>query len=151
MCTVLIILSVLSLGRHWWVPEDSNNLWSWFNLYQCKRNTWLCLFGWIQCNRSSVTTRPVQPLPRCFCCIFVLHKLRPKKILEIFNNDLFTIWRVERTALSSLLDIDECLENPCGDDGSCYNNQGSFECVCYAGYHLIADATPLCQGLYIML
>ncbi|XP_070703561.1 adhesion G protein-coupled receptor E1-like [Pempheris klunzingeri] len=44
-------------------------------------------------------------------------------------------------------DIDECLDNVCGDDGTCKNNEGSFECVCNKGYQLVPDAAPLCQDI----
>ena len=32
------------------------------------------------------------------------------------------------------LDIDECLTNPCHYNASCTDNEGSFNCVCNAGY-----------------
>lgn len=44
------------------------------------------------------------------------------------------------------IDINECLDNPCGDHGSCNNKQGSFECECHEGYQVVPDARPMCQG-----
>ncbi|CAJ1076753.1 adhesion G protein-coupled receptor E1-like [Xyrichtys novacula] len=43
-------------------------------------------------------------------------------------------------------DIDECVEDPCGD-GTCSNNVGSFSCSCFTGFILDLKATPLCQDI----
>ncbi|XP_056144459.1 LOW QUALITY PROTEIN: adhesion G protein-coupled receptor E1-like [Lampris incognitus] len=45
------------------------------------------------------------------------------------------------------VDVDECLSNICGDDGKCQNTAGSYACTCYKGYHLVPDASPVCQDL----
>ncbi|XP_072225679.1 adhesion G protein-coupled receptor E1-like [Leuresthes tenuis] len=44
-------------------------------------------------------------------------------------------------------DIDECLDNVCGDHGTCVNNPGSYECDCHDGYHDVTDAMPVCQDI----
>lgn len=46
-----------------------------------------------------------------------------------------------------LQDIDECLENVCGDDGTCLNEAGSYQCQCNDGYQNMRNATPICQGI----
>ncbi|XP_034535002.1 adhesion G protein-coupled receptor E1-like [Notolabrus celidotus] len=43
-------------------------------------------------------------------------------------------------------DIDECLEDICGE-GTCSNNLGSFACDCFKGFQLEPDATPRCQDI----
>lgn len=45
-------------------------------------------------------------------------------------------------------DIDECLEDVCGNNGTCTNNAGSFECECTEGYKADMNFRPVCQGLY---
>lgn len=47
----------------------------------------------------------------------------------------------------SSIDINECLTIDCGN-GTCYNSLGSYACSCNLGYLLVANATPVCQGLY---
>lgn len=44
------------------------------------------------------------------------------------------------------VDIDECLDNVCGDNGTCTNTVGLFACDCQEGYYAVMDATPVCQG-----
>ncbi|XP_069004737.1 adhesion G protein-coupled receptor E1-like [Embiotoca jacksoni] len=44
-------------------------------------------------------------------------------------------------------DINECLDNICGDGGECLNNPGSYVCKCNEGYHLVPDASPICQDI----
>ena len=48
-------------------------------------------------------------------------------------------------------DIDECELNStlCGQNSMCENTEGSFLCVCSAGYRLI-DETHQCQGFGLM-
>lgn len=45
-----------------------------------------------------------------------------------------------------LADIDECLQNGriC-NNGRCINTDGSFHCVCNAGFHVTADGKN-CEG-----
>lgn len=31
-------------------------------------------------------------------------------------------------------DYDECVQNPCVNGGTCYNNEGSYTCYCPAGW-----------------
>ncbi|XP_070570924.1 signal peptide, CUB and EGF-like domain-containing protein 1 [Ptychodera flava] len=38
------------------------------------------------------------------------------------------------------IDVDECLTNNGGCDHSCFNNRGSYSCVCQVGYILAIDA-----------
>lgn len=45
------------------------------------------------------------------------------------------------------LDIDECPDNVCGDNGDCSNNPGSYACDCHTGFELVPDETPPCIGL----
>lgn len=45
-----------------------------------------------------------------------------------------------------LEDVDECLEDVCGKDGTCHNNPGSYICECHKGFVLVPEATPVCQG-----
>uniref|UniRef100_A0A3Q3EHA5 Adhesion G protein-coupled receptor E8 n=1 Tax=Kryptolebias marmoratus TaxID=37003 RepID=A0A3Q3EHA5_KRYMA len=45
------------------------------------------------------------------------------------------------------IDIDECLNNVCGENGDCANQIGSYSCDCHKGYYNAPDATPVCQGL----
>lgn len=45
------------------------------------------------------------------------------------------------------VDLDECLDDVCGNNGTCTNNVGSFVCVCQEGYHNVLGANPVCQGL----
>lgn len=35
---------------------------------------------------------------------------------------------------SHIADVNECLGNPCGTNALCFNNIGSFQCVCPAGF-----------------
>uniref|UniRef100_A0A3Q1GAU6 Uncharacterized protein n=1 Tax=Acanthochromis polyacanthus TaxID=80966 RepID=A0A3Q1GAU6_9TELE len=44
-------------------------------------------------------------------------------------------------------DIDECLDNICGEYGTCQNLVGSFSCDCNDGFLNDADAVPVCQGI----
>ena len=37
-------------------------------------------------------------------------------------------------------DVNECNKHPCKNGATCYNNQGSFACVCKLGYK-----GPLCK------
>ena len=48
--------------------------------------------------------------------------------------------------LTPLLDIDECLQNGriC-NNGRCINTDGSFHCVCNAGFHVTRDGKN-CEG-----
>uniref|UniRef100_A0A3Q1JLU3 Adhesion G protein-coupled receptor E8 n=1 Tax=Anabas testudineus TaxID=64144 RepID=A0A3Q1JLU3_ANATE len=43
-------------------------------------------------------------------------------------------------------DIDECLQNVCGN-GICSNNPGSYDCKCNTGYQLVPNATTVCQDV----
>lgn len=45
------------------------------------------------------------------------------------------------------VDIDECLEDICGNNGTCTNSIGLFACDCLEGYYAVMDATPVCQGV----
>ena len=36
--------------------------------------------------------------------------------------------------MPTCLDIDECENDPCGQNEDCFNNQGSFRCYCSIGY-----------------
>ena len=38
------------------------------------------------------------------------------------------------TVYVELLDIDECLDNPCHRNANCTDSQGSFDCHCYDGF-----------------
>ena len=38
------------------------------------------------------------------------------------------------TVYVELLDIDECLDNPCHRNANCTDSQGSFYCQCYNGF-----------------
>ena len=40
-------------------------------------------------------------------------------------------------------DVDECLENPCGQ--LCTNTDGSFDCSCMSGYEILDDGHT-CEG-----
>merc|ERR1712113_697123 len=31
-------------------------------------------------------------------------------------------------------DVDECANNPCGDNAACTNTDGGFQCICDAGF-----------------
>ena len=33
-----------------------------------------------------------------------------------------------------VLDVNECLNNPCKNGGTCYNNEASYHCVCPTGW-----------------
>ncbi|XP_044036388.1 adhesion G protein-coupled receptor E1-like [Siniperca chuatsi] len=44
-------------------------------------------------------------------------------------------------------DVDECLDKVCGDHGTCLNNAGSYVCECHEGYHLVSEATSVCQDI----
>ncbi|XP_045931583.1 adhesion G protein-coupled receptor E1-like [Micropterus dolomieu] len=44
-------------------------------------------------------------------------------------------------------DTDECLDNICGDHGTCLNNPGSYACECYKGYHIVSESIPVCQDI----
>lgn len=43
----------------------------------------------------------------------------------------------------SLLDIDECLLNPCQNGATCVNQPGSYSCKCSGGY-----TGKKCEGIY---
>ncbi len=46
-----------------------------------------------------------------------------------------------------ILDIDECLQKPCGDIHSCHNTLGSYTCDCLAGYQIQDSSNgPTCIG-----
>ena len=54
------------------------------------------------------------------------------------------------------LDIHECMETPnlCGPNSICTNNNGSYSCSCWSGYHVTNADYPisdknLCIGKYI--
>ena len=51
----------------------------------------------------------------------------------------FLVWQPPYVNVSYLCsdwfsDIDECLTNPCLNNGTCYNRPGSYECKCTGGY-----------------
>ena len=50
------------------------------------------------------------------------------------------------SVLTLILDIDECLQNGriC-NNGRCINTDGSFHCVCNAGFHVTRDGKN-CEG-----
>lgn len=50
------------------------------------------------------------------------------------------------SVLTSIVDIDECLQNGriC-NNGRCINTDGSFHCVCNAGFHVTRDGKN-CEG-----
>lgn len=123
------------------MSDDYSSLRSLLQLYQHQWIIHLQLSGWIQCNKSSITTRKVQPM----------HRYHLKDIclsLSVFV--AITFMQVFTWVCCCLLftDIDECLDNDCGDDGTCHNNRGSYMCECHKGFYLVPDATPVCQGLY---
>lgn len=48
---------------------------------------------------------------------------------------------------SSLVDVNECDEEPCGGKGRCVNSYGSYTCQCYSGYsQVITQNRKFCQG-----
>jgi hypothetical protein len=52
-------------------------------------------------------------------------------------------WAIEVLCFS---DIDECQSNPCDDNASCTNNNGSYTCSCTTGYE--GNGT-VCTGIWI--
>ena len=42
------------------------------------------------------------------------------------------------------LDIDECEDNPCHDNATCTDSEGSFSCMCDTGY--TGDGYNMCNG-----
>ena len=47
------------------------------------------------------------------------------------------------TAINETADNDECLANPCQNNGTCENTEGGFECKCTEGWE-----GELCSGKY---
>uniref|UniRef100_A0A673B0Z4 Adhesion G protein-coupled receptor E8 n=1 Tax=Sphaeramia orbicularis TaxID=375764 RepID=A0A673B0Z4_9TELE len=45
------------------------------------------------------------------------------------------------------VDIDECLDNVCGDGGTCTNNPGSYVCDCHPGFKLVPGQTAPCVDI----
>jgi hypothetical protein len=35
------------------------------------------------------------------------------------------------------VDIDECVDNPCGDDQACWNTDGGYSCICRSGTEMV--------------
>lgn len=64
---------------------------------------------------------------------------RKKIILNALSKVIFSV-------LTLILDIDECLQNGriC-NNGRCINTDGSFHCVCNAGFHVTRDGKN-CEG-----
>ncbi len=51
-------------------------------------------------------------------------------------------------SVALLLDIDECVEDPCPKNVNCLNREGSYECTdCFHGYEMTSNATDgSCSG-----
>lgn len=64
---------------------------------------------------------------------------RSKIILNHLSKAIFSV-------LTLILDIDECLQNGriC-NNGRCINTDGSFHCVCNAGFYVTRDGKN-CEG-----
>ncbi len=59
----------------------------------------------------------------------------------LFSHLLLT--KYYKTNLLYTVDIDECLEFPCGPNMKCVNLPGNYSCICISGYHLQGT---VCQG-----
>lgn len=47
-----------------------------------------------------------------------------------------------------LTDVDECQEEiVCGQNATCINTQGSYNCVCNAGFALKSEGDNQCEGI----
>ena len=44
-----------------------------------------------------------------------------------------------------IIDIDECLENPCDENSECINTIGSFQCICDDGF--VTNGPLTCRGM----
>ncbi|KAF3700301.1 Adhesion G protein-coupled receptor E1 [Channa argus] len=49
-------------------------------------------------------------------------------------------------ASNPCIDVNECLENICGN-GTCTNNIGSYVCICNKGYYFLPGVKPSCQDV----
>lgn len=114
------------LSRWWWMWKKSMRTW------RVCEHPWvvhLSVSCWIpeHCNQDRVSRFHPRPLP----------------------THTHTQWLRECTCLQwlSLADLDECVANGriC-NNGRCVNTEGSFHCVCNAGFEISADGKN-CQGL----
>lgn len=50
------------------------------------------------------------------------------------SNSLYAAYRLYSSIILFILDVDECLTNPCNINAECSNVPGSFACICRPGY-----------------
>ena len=53
-------------------------------------------------------------------------------VRKSLKNNIFFL--KSNNVINLLSDINECVANPCQNNGTCYNTMGSFTCTCTAGY-----------------
>ena len=53
-------------------------------------------------------------------------------VRKSLKNNIFFL--KSNNVINLLSDINECVANPCQNNGTCYNTMGSFTCTCAAGY-----------------
>ena len=60
-----------------------------------------------------------------------MHRLYARKQICLMRSEIEVLHK-----RMSLLDIDECSENPslCQNNGTCFNTEGSFDCQCRSGF-----------------
>ena len=84
----------------------------------------------LRADNAIVRLRPVTPLQRSDLNRVLMRCNLYEKSVNI--NNFF---------LNLIVDIDECLTNPCKNLGTCENTAGSFGCLCYRGFY-----GPTCTG-----
>lgn len=64
----------------------------------------------------------------------------------IINRSQFMMTNETIALFEDIIDVDECLEQPCGSSAKCTNSQGSFTCECEPGFILRGVD---CEGMFI--
>lgn len=91
------------------------------------------------CKIGFQATNDTNPPSSLNPCIGKVHKVTQTLLLLIYQvKNIIILYLFE--------DIDECVDNACGDYGTCLNTVGSFNCKCFVGFEIIPKGDPLCQG-----
>ncbi|KAI0235484.1 hypothetical protein LSAT2_013992 [Lamellibrachia satsuma] len=89
---------------------------------------------------ASCAGRPVGHYQSCFGCHLYFTCLRnnayirPCPVGLVFDDTTKRCEWTSHTCLCQKNDVNECLSNPCHNDGTCNDNIGSYSCTCTKGY-----------------